>query len=129
MLHTHAPFPQTGSFGLFDHEGRRQLARILARNPDDGTVVISLPERPGAGGNLTVPLASIFDGTPLDGDEYREMEALADALRGKRVRTARQRADAQRHEALRLRFIHADVLADKLREDEERLRTRGRRAA
>lgn len=124
MLQTHAPFPQIGSYGLFDHERRRQLARILARNSDDGTVVISLPERPDAGGNLTVPLVDLFDGTPLAAVEHQEMDALGRALHGKPVRTKRQRDDAHRYEALRLRHIHADLLADKLREDEQRLRAR-----
>lgn len=127
MLQTPAPFPQTGSYGLFDHERRRQLARIIARNPD-GTVVISLPERPGAGGNLTVPLVDLFDGTPLAAEEHAEMEALSASLRGKRIRTSNQRATASRFEALRLRMLHADLLADKLRDEEERLRQR-RRAA
>ena len=75
MLQTSAPFPQVGSYGLIDHDGARLLARILGRNPD-GTVVISLPERSGAGGNQTRPLGDLFDGTPLTGDEHKELAAL-----------------------------------------------------
>lgn len=119
MLRTHAPFPQVGSFALFEHEGKSQLARIVGRHPADATAVISLPERPDAGGNLTVPVAGLIDGTPLTDAEAAELRQLESAClpyvsKRKRVRTARQKEIMRRFGELSARRIHARVLGDKI---------------
>jgi hypothetical protein len=45
------PFPQVGSYGLHEVAGQLLLARIIAKNPADQSVTISLPSRFGSSGN------------------------------------------------------------------------------
>lgn len=127
MLRTPAPFPQVGSFVLFDHEGRRQLARLVAKDLRTGEITISLPERTGAGGNVTTNLESLIDGTPLTDAELAERAALESQvrpfLRGeKRARTEKQRTALKRFVSLAERAIHSTVLAEKIARYEERQR-------
>jgi hypothetical protein len=111
MLKTPTPYPQVGSYGLVDHEGELRLARIIARDGERAT--IALPTRFGAGGNLTLDLAQVQDGTSLSDQEQAEYAELERRLAG----AARPRkADLARFEALRLRSIRSDTLASKMRQ-------------
>lgn len=126
MLRSPTPFPLVGSYGLYEHEGQLRLARIVARN-QDGTAVISLPERLGAGGNLTAPVSEIRDGTPLtaaEEAESRELDSYCHPFvrRKKRARTPKQKAAVWRLAELGARRIHARVLAEKLERYERQQR-------
>ena len=82
-------------------------------------------ERPDAGGNLTVPLAELIDGTPLDTAELAELRQLETDCRPflskqKRARTPKQKASLQRLAALSERRSHATVLAEKIEQHQLR---------
>jgi hypothetical protein len=113
MLNTPAPFPQVGSYALVVHEGKTRLARIIQRDPGGDRIGISLPQRYGAAGVLTVAFEELIDGTPLSDAERAELTALERDLAG---RARPKKAAAARHDELRHRDIHAGRLAELLRE-------------
>jgi hypothetical protein len=119
MLTNPTPFPQVGAWALYCTAiGKLEAVRIVGRDGlhGIGNALISFPARTGASGNATVPLADLLDPTPCSEAERAEasrLQAAQDARRraGKSVtRRAMARVDA-----LRLRDIHAQKLADLLR--------------
>lgn len=104
MLSSSTPYPQVGSHGLIEHEGKTRLAWIIGHKGAD--LVVSLPNRRGAAGILTVPAERILDGTPLTDDERIELDRL-----GRAGRRGKNRA---RYDSLRLRDIRSEALADLL---------------
>lgn len=116
MLSSPTPYPYVGSYCLLEHEGETQLARILYRRATE--IVVSLPLRPDAGGNLAVDPARLIDGTPLTHAEEREFHDLDRSLAGRepRNRSRAQRARAARRDALKSRMIWSRFLDRKLRE-------------
>jgi hypothetical protein len=126
MLSSPAPFPFVGSYCLLDHEGETQLARIVfrrgasvgldGRTTDNGEVVVSLPLRPDAGGNLAVDPSRLIDGTALTDAEEREYHDLDRSLRGTSGRTKSQLKQIARRDALKSRLIWSRFLDRKLRQ-------------
>ena len=118
MLSPATPFPQVGSYGLYQDpalppaERISELVRILDRGA--AVVLVSFPQREGAGGNMRVPLSDIIDGTPLTSEESREMTDLARSLVGRSMRTKAQKAAKVRHEHLQSRNIWSGCLRRKL---------------
>lgn len=128
MLSTPAPFPHVGSFALFEDpnliaaDRRAELARIIGtRLVGEGKTVdselarasiaiVAFPNRLGASGNRTVPLADLIDATPLTKAEEREMHDIQRSLTGRDRLTKKQRQKATRAAALRKRSIYAVIL-------------------
>lgn len=109
MLQPETPYPYVGSYALIELDGATQLARIQMRR--EGEVVISLPFRAGAAGNLRVDPAALIDGTPLSDDEAGEWRDFNRHLAGRVARTKRQKAIKARAEALRARaMIYAPLM-------------------
>ena len=118
MLIPQTPFPQAGSYGLYQDpelpcgERRAELARILELGAS--VALISLPLRDGAGGNRRVPIADLIDGTPLDAAETKE---LTDCFRAMHQGTGRRRnvkAARARHATLKTRAIWSGPLQRQL---------------
>jgi L-2-hydroxyglutarate oxidase LhgO len=114
MLHPETPFPYVGSYALLEHEGQNQLVRIVFRR--EGEVVVGLPLKDGASGNLRVAPDALIDATPLTAEEAREFHDLDRALAGRSLRTPKQKAMVARRDALRRRMIHAPIVERLLRE-------------
>ena len=131
MLHPATPFPQQGSYGLYQDPALSpanrpsELVRIIERG--SSVVLVSFPLRDGAGGNMRVPLSDILDGTELDGEESREMTDLQRSLAGRSMRTKAQKAAQTRLLALQSRNIWSGCLRRRL--DELSRRTNARKAA
>jgi hypothetical protein len=127
MLKTPAPFPQVGSYALF--EDRRDFAqlpemslvRIIGLDgpaSDEATrAVIAFPLRAGASGNRTVTIGDLIDGTPLTDAERAEIRTLESDMAGK-ARVAKK--VLARYEALRHRDIRSRTLLDQLDEATKR---------
>lgn len=115
MLDSNTPFPQAGSYGLFQAAGTTELARIMSRPPaTEGAepfAEISLPLVYGASGNKRVPLADVLDGTPLTKGEEAEYRRLDRELAGQ---SRPNRTKHARLQQLRLRSIRAPMLKDLL---------------
>ncbi len=106
MLRQSAPFPNVGSWALWEHGGKTLAVRIQLRRGDDA--LISIPSMFGiASGNRNVALAELLDPTPLEPQERAELEALERKVAG---RARPRKADVARADALRLRDIHARAL-------------------
>jgi hypothetical protein len=118
MLSPETPFPYVGSYALFvDPDApppqADELVRINWRR--EGFAMVSFPLRDGASGNKTVPFADLIDATPLSSEEAREFHDLDRALFGRSLRTAKQKREAARRDALRRRTIYAPLLERLLR--------------
>lgn len=129
MLHPDAPYPYVGSYALLEHEGENQLVRILFRR--EGEVVVGLPLKEGASGNLRVDPTRLIDATPLTGKEMRDFHNLDRDLAGIEARirrwaendepgrcprmTPRQKAMAERRDALKRRVVFGPILDRLLR--------------
>jgi hypothetical protein len=114
MLTPDTPFPQQSSWALLEDAGETLAVRIVSIEPGqspDRRVLVSVPSRLGASGNLTVEFRQLIDATPLsdaERGEYRRLERTipaAPARRGSRVRLQQER-----YAALRLRAIHSQTL-------------------
>jgi hypothetical protein len=116
MLSSPTPFPYVGSYALIEHEGANTLARIVMRRADE--VVVGLPLREGAAGNLRVSPGQLIDATPLSGEETREFHDLDRGLAGRERRnlSKAQRIRAARRDALRRRIVFAPIMERLLRE-------------
>jgi hypothetical protein len=114
MLNSPTPFPYVGSYALIEHEGANTLARIVMRRA--GEIVVSLPLVAGASGNLRVPADRLIDATPLTAAESREFHDLDRHLATRSLKTPKQKAQAARRDALRLRIIYAPIMERLLRE-------------
>jgi hypothetical protein len=120
MLSPETPFPYNGSYALLvdtdrpESEQRSELVRINWRR--EGFVMVSFPLREGASGNKTVAFADLIDGTPLSAEEEREFHDLDRGLAGRSLRTAKQKRDKARRDALRERMIYSRFLARALAE-------------
>lgn len=130
MLKARQPFPQAGSYALYEGEGAQEPARLLNLLRGD-YVQISLVERPEASGYRTVRMADLVEADPLGAVERNEMRVLSAKLHGRkrpRARDVAKRtefdADLARHEALRRRDIHAPILDRLLDQIEQREKAR-----
>jgi hypothetical protein len=131
MLTPGTPFPYVGSYALYcdpDAEPPQadELVRINWRRSERSVgeggrsieqefCMVSFPLRDGASGNKTVPFADLIDATPLSSEEAREFHDLDRALFGRSLRTAKQKREAARRDALRRRTIYAPLLERLLR--------------
>ena len=109
MLATEAPFPQTGSWALYDDGGTTLAVRIITRHPRDGTATIAIDGVRTASGNKRVPLAELRDPTPLTLHEEGEMDKLEREIA--RAKSPR-RSDVARATILRTRMIDAMTLSN-----------------
>jgi hypothetical protein len=124
MLQSPTPYPYPGSYALYvdtdlpESEQRLELVRINWRQATIVQVLamVSFPLRDGASGNKTVRADDLIDGTPLTAEETREFHDLDRGLAGRSMRTAKQKAQGARRDALRKRILNAPVLARLLRE-------------
>ncbi len=118
MLNVPTPFPQVGSFALYQDlaiplaERRSELARILERGPND--ILIALPLRDAASGNQRVSFEELIDATELTPAENLELAEIARALRGRSLRKPKQKAQLARHDALRSRLLWSGCLQRQL---------------
>ena len=133
MLSPQTPFPQVGSYALYQDEALppdnrcSELVRILERGVC--SVLVAFPLREGAAGNKRVAFAELIDGTPLDRDAARELHDLDRQLAGRSLRTPRQKALAARRDALKARMIWAPILANRLVDLAARQRREAKRRA
>jgi hypothetical protein len=115
MLSPPTPYPQQGSFALFDEEGKTHAVRIH-QHDQQGFATISFPGRIGAAsGNKRVPIEQLLDGTPLDEEERAELKALERFVHSEGTRPSQSRAARirrKRYQALRLRDIRSATLAN-----------------
>lgn len=124
MLKIPAPFPQVGSFALFEDpnlpagERRAELVRVMRFGAG---VTVAFPLRLGASGNRITELSSLIDATPLTREEERELTDLQRSL-ARQARPNRARID--RAESLRKRLIYSSLLATELKKL-ERLQAKG----
>lgn len=123
MLRIATTFPHVGSYGLLIDanlpvdQRRAELIRIFGLVEAEGTTPlasISLPLRTGASGTRIVELQELIDGTPLTKAEERELADTESQLRGRRIRSARQKADQARCEELRSRLCFSQLLSREL---------------
>ncbi|MFN3943920.1 MAG: hypothetical protein ACK4K7_03175 [Allosphingosinicella sp.] len=113
MLPTPSPFPQPGSWALFERDGVTHPVRIVAERykamAEARVVTVSLADMPtAASGTVEVPLAKLRDPTPLTAAEREEMERLAVELRG--LKRPSQSSKARRVSKLADRDFAARVL-------------------
>ena len=108
MLATPTSFPHSGSYALYALGERLLLARIIGAGRD-GRVSISLPAITTAGGQRTVELDELIDGTPLSDAEFADMQALEKRLAGA---SDRNTPAYRRWAALSQRYAHAVTLAE-----------------
>lgn len=118
MLSPATPFPQVGSYGLYQDPTLPPAERIseLVRILELGATValVAFPLRDGAGGNKRVPRGDLLDGTPLDSAEKKEHAELFGLLLNRTNRTPKQKAQKARHDALANRAIWSGCLQRRL---------------
>ena len=120
MIRAPAPYPHAGSFAAFidtdvprPEDRRAELVRI-ARIEAGGTAFITFPLRGAASGSRTLTLDELIDCTPLTHDEQRELTDLQLALKGRKLRTAKQQQSMFRAERLKERLLYAQLMAPEL---------------
>jgi len=108
MLAAETPFPQQGSWALYEHNGADVAARIIKLHRD-GSALIAIDGVPGASGNKIVDLADLRDPTPLSLHEEGELHRLErENSRRKRPNHLSLRAET----TLRRRLIDAVIFSN-----------------
>jgi hypothetical protein len=105
MLKTPASFPTPGSWALAERLGALVPARITDRPPGTFAAGISYPDEPTASGAHRATLDKLWDPTPLDDSELRELDELSAYLAT--LAQPQRSSRAARFDALRLRQVHA----------------------
>jgi hypothetical protein len=136
MLTPEATYPYPGSYALLvdsdlpPEQQCEELVRIHWRRVDSegrGFIALSFPLRDGASGNKVVPADQLIDATPLTAEEEREFHELDRALKGRCLRTPKQKKQAAVRDAYLSRVMWASPMVRLLRE--MRSREAMRRAA
>lgn len=108
MLAAETPFPQQGSWAIYEHDGADVAVRIIKQHRD-GTSLIAIEGIPGASGNRIVDLAELRDPTPLSLYEENELHRL-ERENGRRKRPSH--LDIKAETKLRRRLIDAAIFSN-----------------
>lgn len=123
MLSTPAPFPQPGSYALYELAGRTHLVRIQYRDPQGDEVTLSFPLVPDiASGNRRARLADLIDGTPLSASDLSRLHLLEAEIARLAPNGRARRARRAEIDALRERDIRSRTLAEMLARVPDRTR-------
>jgi hypothetical protein len=136
MLTPEATYPYPGSYALLvdsdlpPEQQCEELVRIHWRRVDSegrGFIALSFPLRDGASGNKIAPADQLIDATPLTPEEEREFHDLDRALKGRSLRTPKQKRQLALRDTYLSRVMWAPHMVRLLRE--MRSREAMRRAA
>lgn len=109
MLKTPAPFPNVGAWALLEQGGETLAVRIVYR--DGEIAAVAAAGQFAASAAKRVPVSTLLAADALSPDEQAEYAALDARLAG---RARPRKADLDRFEALRLRWIRAERLQELL---------------
>lgn len=119
MLIPETPFPYPGSYALHvdtdlaPQQQQAELVRIMWRR--EGQVAVSFPLRLNASGNKVIAADALIDATPLTAAEALEFHDLDRSLAGRSLRTAKQKRQAARRDALKQHVVWAPHMERLLR--------------